>query len=83
MSQSATLDPLVQNAKIYILEPIYLCHEKFCSAIANYPSSYDHPHVSCGYSSAIAAQAKRNTKHNNVSRDLATRKTNNSFRQKS
>ncbi len=79
MSQSATLDPLVQNAKIYILEPIYLCHEKICNAIANYPCSYDHHDVSCGYSSAIAAQArntkhntKHNTKYNHVSRDLAT-----------
>lgn len=82
MSQSATLDPLVQNAKIYILEPIYLCHEKICNAIANYPCSYDHHNVSSAYSSAIAAQA-HNTKHNNVSRDLATRETSNSFRQKS
>ena len=76
MSQSATLDPLVQNAKIYILEPIHLCHEKICSAIANYPCSYDNRDVSCDSICAIADQAKHNAKHkakrNNVSRDFAT-----------
>lgn len=55
MAQSAIFDPLVQNAKIYFLEPIYLCHEKICCAIANYIYSYDHRHVRCDDTFAIAA----------------------------